>query len=320
VKNRTELRSWFIVSVLGALAAALFLLNATLALPSGVHALAQSVAEALTVSIVVALVVEPRLLRHFGEQLASQTFWASFYSRAPREYRDAIQELASATQFAIAVNLKVVLDWADDDQAVIRCRFEHTSYRENRSSKPFPYEPRGTLYDSPFPAYKAEIDQYQVICESSTFHGRPLIDNFSRVEREKDGRLVVKSASKSYYFLVPPGLRYTTIFGGTTYTRASERFTFGISAPALSLTIELHGSALPDLWISIIHPSSGVLDAKLSADGSSLVGKGPIHMNEVSLSGSVIILYWARKQGVAPGREAEPDSNLKLRLGLRMTG
>jgi hypothetical protein len=128
------------------------------------------VAEALSVSIVVALVVEPRLLRHFGEELASQTFWASFYSRAPRGYRDAIQELASATQFGIAVNLKVVLDWASDDQTIIRLRFEGTHCRENRSNKPFPYEPRGNLYDSPFPSHKAEIDQYEVICEGATFH------------------------------------------------------------------------------------------------------------------------------------------------------
>jgi hypothetical protein len=308
VKNRTELRSWLILSVLGVLAAALFLLSATITLPSGFHTLTQSVAEALTVSIVVALVVEPRLLRHFGEELASQTFWASFYSRAPRGYRDAIQELASATQFGIAVNLRVVLDWAGDDQRIIRLRFEGTHYRENRSNKPFPYEPRGNLYDSPFPLHKAEIDQYEVICEGATFHGSPLRENFSRVEREKDGRLAIKPAieSSSSYFQVPAGLRYTTIFGGTTYAHESGRIPLGISVPALSLTIELAGSALPDLWISIIHPGSGILDAKLSADGSSLAGKGPIHIDEVSLSGSVIILYWARKQGVDSNPEPEP--------------
>lgn len=78
MKNRTELRSWLILSILGVLAAALFLLSATITLPGGIHTLVQSVAEALTVSIVVALVVEPRLLRHFGEELASRTFWAFF--------------------------------------------------------------------------------------------------------------------------------------------------------------------------------------------------------------------------------------------------
>lgn len=310
MENRTELRSWLILSILGILAGALFVLSATITLPDGIHTLMQSVAEALTVSVVVALVVEPRLLRHFGEELASQTFWASFYSRAPRAYRDAIQELASATQFAIAVDIKAVLDWADDDQTIIRFHWETTQYRENRSNRPYPYEPRGNLYSSPFPSYKAEIEQEEILCEGATFRGSALRDNFSRVEKERDGRLVMKPVNKSpsSYFQVPPGMRYTAMFGGTTYVHESGRYPLGISVPALSITIELQGNALPDLWVSIIHPGSGIFDAKLSADGSSVAGKGPIRIEEVSLSGSVIILYWARKQGGASNRGAEPEA------------
>jgi len=309
VKNRTELRPWLILSILGILAAALFLLSATVALPDGIHTLVQSVAEALTVSVVVALVVEPRLLRHFGEELASQTFWASFYSRAPRAYREAIQGLASATQFGIAVDIKVALDWADESQTIIRFRFEMTHYRENRSNKPFSYEPNGYLYDSPFPSYEAKIDLDEILCEGATSRGSPLKDKFARVEGEKDGRLAIKPVdeSTSCYFQVPPGLRYTAIFGGTTYAHESGRFPIGISVPALSLAIELQGNALPDLWISVFHPGAGIFDARLNADGSSLVPKGPIRIDEVSLSGSVIILYWARKQHGASNREAERD-------------
>lgn len=309
MKNRTELRSWLILSILAILAGALFLLSAVVALPSGIHTLVQSVAEALTVSIVVALVVEPRLLRHFGEELASQTFWASFYSRAPRAYRDAIQELASATQFGIAVHIRVVLDWADDDHTIIRFRHERTTYAENRSNKAFPLVPRANVSDSPVLPYKAEIDTFEVICEDATFNGSPLRDNFVRVVREKDGRLVMKPAdeSASCYFQVPPGRRYTTIFGCTTYRHDIGYTAIGISMPALSLTVELKGDTLPDLWISVIHPGSGLLDPKLNVDGSSLVDKGPIRIEEVSLSGSVLMLYWARKEGEALNREAEPE-------------
>jgi hypothetical protein len=202
-----------------------------------------------------------------------------------------------------------MLDWANDDQTIIRLRLEMTGYRENHSNKPFPIEPKAYLYESPFPSYKAEADRYEIICEGATFRGSPLRDNFSQVEREKDGRLVVKpvNESASSYFQVPPGLRYTTIFNTTTYVHESGSIPIGMSVPALSLTVELQGDALPDLWISIIHPGSGVLDPKLIADGSSLVDKGPIRIDEVSLSGSVIILFWARKQGGASNRETEPE-------------
>lgn len=306
MKNQTELRSWIVLTILAILAGVFFLVSATITLPDGIRTLIQSVAEALTVSVVVALVVEPRLLRHFGEELASQTFWVSFFSRAPRAYREAIKELASATQFNVEVNQKWVLDWADDDKKIIRFHHEFTSYRENHSSKPFPIEPKATLHDSSFPSYQASIERLEILCEGATFRGSPLLENFSRVERQNDGRLVVKPVDESAlsYFQVPPGLRYTSIFVGTTYRHDFGRMPIGMSLPTLSLTLELRGTALPDLWISIIHPGVGVLDPMLSVDGSLLVDKGPIRIDEVSLSGSVIILYWARKQGSAPNREA----------------
>jgi hypothetical protein len=43
-------------------------------------------------------------------ELASQTFWTSFYSRAPEEYGEAITDLAAATQFAISFQWMITLD------------------------------------------------------------------------------------------------------------------------------------------------------------------------------------------------------------------
>jgi len=305
MKDRLALRSWLILAILAVLAAILFSLSATLTLPGEAHTLMQSVAEALTVSIVVALVVEPRLLRHFGEELATQTFWASFYSRAPREYRQAVQELASATQFAIAVQWKVTLDWADDSRAAIRFRSEITNYRENRGQKEFTLVPRSFVYESSSPSHKATIDDYQVICEGATFHGSPLQDNSARIESDKDGRLVLKPVDESAagYFKVPPGLRYTIIAKATTYVTEIGHAPLAIATPTLSLNIELQGTALPDLWISIIHPGLGSADARISAAGSSLGDNGPIHIGEVSLSGQAILLSWAPQRPAVVNRE-----------------
>src|SRR5450755_4711905 len=79
---------WAILLMFGLVGAALFTVDAVMSLPSQVHSITQAVGEALVVAVVVSLVVEPRLLRYFGEELSSQTFWASFYSRAPDAYRD----------------------------------------------------------------------------------------------------------------------------------------------------------------------------------------------------------------------------------------
>ena len=52
-------RSWIILTTFAITAITLFLVNTLLTLPNELHALLQAVAEALVVSIVVALAVEP---------------------------------------------------------------------------------------------------------------------------------------------------------------------------------------------------------------------------------------------------------------------
>jgi hypothetical protein len=47
----------------------LFVLPTLITFPVTLQALVRAVAEALVVAVVVSLVVEPRLLRYFGEQL-----------------------------------------------------------------------------------------------------------------------------------------------------------------------------------------------------------------------------------------------------------
>jgi hypothetical protein len=89
-------RSGIVLAAFAVLALILYLLSVLLSLPSEAHILVQAVAEALVVSIVVALAVEPRLLRHFGEELASQTFWTSFYSRGLGSFGTDISDCGAA--------------------------------------------------------------------------------------------------------------------------------------------------------------------------------------------------------------------------------
>jgi hypothetical protein len=298
MRRSSTLHSWIVLTIFGILAIILFLLSALLTLPSELHTLLQSVAEALIVSIVVALAVEPRLLRHFGEELASQTFWTSFYSRAPEKYRGAIRELASATQFTTAFHWKVTLDWADDNQTTIRLSSEITIFRENRSQKPCAFNPWSFIHESPLPSYQATIDEYLIICEGATFRGNPIRDGFSRLEHAQDGRLILQPAkeSASSYFQVPPGLKYTIITKATTYIPELGYTPLVITTPTLSLTAELCGDALPDLWISILHPELCSSDTVISGTGTELAGRGSIPIGEICVTGQAILLSWARQQ------------------------
>ena len=307
-------RPWIILTAFGVLAAVLYLLSVLLTMPDEAHSLVQAVAEALVVSIVVALAVEPRLLQHFGEELASQTFWTSFYSRAPEEYRGAIRELASATQFAISFQWKVTLDWADDDKTAICLCSEVTSYRENRGQKAYLLRPQSYIYESLLPPYRASIDELLVMCEGATFYGHPVRDGYSQVEHRPDGRLVVRPADESAppYFKVPAGMRYTLHSKATTYTPGLGYAPLIITTPILSLTVELAGNALGDLWISILHPGLGSFDTDISDSGAVLASKGPIHFGDTGIMGQAI-LYWARYQpaGVTAGDGPRSPSEVR---------
>ena len=131
---------WVILFMFGLVGAALFTVDAVMSLPSQVHSITQAVGEALVVAVVVSLVVEPRLLRYFGEELSSQTFWASFYSRAPDAYREAIKELAAKTDFAHAFNFMLSFDWANKEKTVVKMTCEWTEHRENRSPRQLPWK------------------------------------------------------------------------------------------------------------------------------------------------------------------------------------
>lgn len=311
------MRSWIILVAFGVLAITLFLLSSLLTLPNELHNLVQAIAEALVVSIVVALAVEPRLLQHFGEELASQTFWTSFYSRAPEGYREAIRELAAATQFSIALNWKVTFDWANDTRDAICLCSEVTNYRENRDSKPYILKPQSYIYESLLPSYKASIDELLILCEGATFHGHPIRDGFSQVEHYPDGRLIAQPINKTApYFKAPAGMRYTIFSKATTYTGALGYAPLIVRTPTLSLTIEFGGNALPDLWISVLHPGLGSFDTDISDCGAEFLGRGPIRVGEIGVTGQAILLYWARQQSgvITPADRATGPSQAEPKL------
>ncbi|HEY7416680.1 MAG TPA: hypothetical protein VH593_15940 [Ktedonobacteraceae bacterium] len=306
MKKRSVWQYWLLLGIFGALAAILFLLNALTEPPEWAHNFSQAVAEALVVAIVVALVVEPRLLSHFGEELASRTFWTSFYSRAPEKYREAIKELASADQFAIAAHWAVAFDWLDGDKTILKLSAESIIHYENRGGKSHPFRVRAFIYDSPFPKLAAEISFYSIICQGTELYIDPIQEGLVKVERGRDGRLMMLPAdeSTSAHLEVLPGLRYTIVRKAFTYVSAIGHFPLVMTAPTLSFTIGLSGNALPDLYLSIVNPSSGTVGGQNSDIGNKLRDMSPISVSGVCLTGQAVLLSWAKQEAQDPQQSA----------------
>jgi hypothetical protein len=304
VRRNPRLRYWLIISIFTALAITLFTINAEIKLKPQFHDFTQAVAEALVVAVVVSLAVEPRLLRYFGEELASQTFWASFYSRAPEAYREAIKELASADQFQVATDWTATLDWADENKSIIKLTITSTSHRENRSSKSHACKALNSVYQSRFPGRDAEYLRYSLTCPGDNYDVDLIREGRVKVGDGSDGRLMMVGAEgpDSSYYDVPAGMRYTIKVEAVTYVDPMDHFPFVIVRPTLKFTIQLKGNALDDLFLSIVHPGSGTAATDLKGPGKELKEKGPIPIGEefkteafktgVFITGTAILLSW----------------------------
>jgi hypothetical protein len=206
MSKHPRLKYWTIIATFAVTSTCLYAVNVTVATPPKLHDFIQAVAEALVVAIVVSLAVEPRLLRYFGEELASQTFWASFFSRTPQAYRDAIKELASASRFAVATHRIVSLDWVNDRNSVLKLSIEYTNHIENRSSKPHPCRSRYFIYESRFPGLTSNFTSYTLTCPDAGAAINMMSQKLIRSEAAYDGRLMTVRADNSDapYFYVPP--------------------------------------------------------------------------------------------------------------------
>ena len=304
-------RYWAIIAILFIVATLLFVLSAVMKFPAQIQGVDLAVADALVVAVVVSLAVEPLLLKYFSEKLALQTFWSSFYSRAPSSYIQAIQELASVRQFCTASQWHLTFDWVGDQKEVIRLTVQWTIHRQNQSSKPYGLQPGIFMYESALPGFTTTIDSYRMSSSDPGFECDLLNYGHSRQEHTPDGRLIVIPARdrQPAFFTVQPGKLYTTTVKVTTYVTPSGYLPLTVTAPTLQCTIQLDGTAVSDLYLSVLHPGQGAADLTaaeglggkkarhseivIEGRGCELSKRERIQVGQVFITGQAILLLWS---------------------------
>jgi hypothetical protein len=277
-----------------------------------------AIADALVVSIVVSIAVEPHLLRYFGkelqsfgERLATQTFWASFYSRAPKLYTQAIQELASEEQFSTEANFLITMDWAENSKSIVRLVIELVNYRENRGFAPYNLRATSFVFESHFHGYPAEFQRYQVMCQDTNLCIDYLADGSTEIEEAQDGRLLLQSRRQDPArpaLSIPPGAQYTIITKTATHLGPIGYYPLVIARPAMRFTVQLFGSALADLHISLLdfgtprhRATVNPLTRGVAGNGAALAERGPIKIGGVFITGQTVLLSWkSQVSGPAP--------------------
>jgi hypothetical protein len=247
----------------------------------------QAFAEAILVAVVIALVVEPRMLRHFGEE----TFWSTFFSQAPLPYRTAIRELASANQFTVAIKFRLTFDWADDERTILKLTIRIDHYRLNRRSRRYGVTPYNFVFESRFQQYPAEFRTYTMSSEQLAVNVDLLRDGLALTQHKPDGRLVVSNKATPV-LEVAPEERFFIQTEATTYVDTIGFYPLFVTRPTLSFSIQLDGDALNDLHMSIIHPASGTVNTQYDDIGSKLAKNGTMQVGGIFLTGAAVIISW----------------------------
>jgi hypothetical protein len=286
-----------ILAMFSAIAAFLYALPFWLTFDEQLRSLSQAVADALIVAVIVSLAVEPRLLRYFGgelkafgEELGTQAFWSSFYSRAPKIYIDAVQDLAQAEQYTIASKWTLSFDWADDQKKIVKLTAEFANYRQNRSSKEYRVLNGAFILESSSEDYETKFLSYILICEALEFHKDLLKDGEMGVTRERGGiiRAFPLDDSGASQLVIPPGERFTMLTGAETYLPAPGFFPLANNEPTLEMTIRFRGNALGDLDFNVFCGDWSHL-----ARGQELSRRGDFRVGEVLITGQNIVLSWS---------------------------
>jgi hypothetical protein len=112
-----------------------------------------------------------------------------------------------------------------------------TEHRENRGARPLPVRIYAFIPESCVEGFRATFKSCAVVCQELNL--------------------------------------YANLMDAVTYLGTTGSVPYIVGGPALQFTIQLRGTALPDLYFSIVHPGEGSLGPVLEGTGADLAVKGP---------------------------------------------
>jgi hypothetical protein len=87
------------------------------------------------------------------------------------------------------------------------------------------------------------------------------------------------------------GQRYTIKTKVATYAGAVGRFPLAVVRPTLQFTVRIEGTALPDLYLSLVNPGSGSV-RPVAEDVGTKMAEDAIPVPGVFLTGQAVLLSW----------------------------
>jgi hypothetical protein len=255
--------------------------------------LLQAFGEAALVSSVLAILVDPYLKRRLQDESGWGALFGYLNPRAPKELREAIQELAACKRYYTKADWSLYFAWQDREKAVLAITLEVT--RTGYNIGPEPYKPNGRPWVlASTHGYQTEYLRYTLSCPGhiTTLDVREaelrpyvVIQDDHSVYLE-EGRLVRNRA-------IPPDVRFESINRARMYRHAAGYVPLHYENFFESLTFTLDGPALDDLYVRVQHPRQD--KRNLPAEWKRLPSRGGSQMTHTfgrATPGQVTLVSW----------------------------
>jgi hypothetical protein len=210
--------------------------------------------EALVISGLLALIVDPYLKKRIQDESGWNAVFGYLNPHAPSGLRDAIQELATCRQYHKRTHWSAAFAWNDADKAILTVTLEVRN--TGIVLDPEPYKPAGRLWVlASTSGYQSEYLRYSLSCP----------DNFDSIDLsgEELQQYVVVLDDRSIYVdeeravdgrEIPPNVSYENLKKARMYRQPIGYIPLHHGIFGEHLSIELKGPALADLDINVAHP------------------------------------------------------------------
>ncbi|SFF87120.1 hypothetical protein SAMN05216251_13338 [Actinacidiphila alni] len=216
--------------------------------------LVRGLSEALLVSGVLALIVDPVLKRRMQDESGWGALFGYLNPDAPASLRDAVGELAKISRYSKSCSWTIDFSWFDESRQVLAVTLDVVNSEVNLDKNP--YRPTGKPWVlASTHGFQTEYLQYSLSCPG---HFAPL-----DADRTTLSPVVVTNGDGSIYIdlirlvgnrTVPPGATYDTRKRARMYRHVSGYVPLHHGIFIESLNMKLSGSALSDLDVTISHP------------------------------------------------------------------
>lgn len=216
--------------------------------------LLRGLGEAVLISAMLALIVDPYLKRRLRDESGWEVLFGYLNPMAPKHLREALKELASCKTYNTEVVWTVTFTWVDPEQAILALTIESFSASLNLDRRPQKIDERPWVLAS-IGGYQSEYLRYSLSCPGY-FQPIDLRDAELQpyVETHDNRSISLDDERMAAGRLLPPGVHFENIRVARMYRHGSGYLPLQHGKFAEKVAVVLKGDALSDLDIIVSIP------------------------------------------------------------------